>query len=74
MANKSVWDDADPEVKKAAAIIKKIRRGIKRSGKPLKPLELLNPVVIFDLSFYLAKPDQHRKPVKDEDPSERTHG
>ena len=67
---KSVWDDADPQVRKAAAIIEKIRRGIKRSGKPLKPQELLKPV-IFDLSFYLARP-KHPRGVKD--PPEGTDG
>ena len=67
---KSVWDQADGEVQKAAAIIDKIRRGIKRSGKPLKPLALLKPI-IFDLSFYLAR-SEHPKRVKD--PPEGTDG
>ena len=68
---KSVWDDADPEVQKAATVLQKIRRGIKRRGKPLKPLDLLKPV-IFDLSFYLTKRDGHPKRIKD--PSEGSEG
>ena len=71
---KSIWDEADGEVRKAAAMIDKLRRGIKRRGKPLKPLDLLKPV-IFDLSFYLAKRDGHPKRIKDpSDGSERTDG
>ena len=66
---KSVYDDADAGVTKAAAIIDKLRRGIKRRGKPLRPLDLLKPVPIFDLSFYLAK---RPKPIKD--PSEGSEG
>ena len=67
---KSVWDDADGEVRKAAAIIDKIKRGLAAWQKPWKPQDLLKPLT-FDLSFYLARPG-HPKRVKD--PSEGTDG
>ena len=59
---KSVWDDADKEIKKAAAIIDKIKRGVASWQKPWKPQDLLKPLT-FDLSFYLARPE-HPERIK----------
>ena len=54
MAKKSVWDDADKEIKKLTAIIDEIKRGVKVWQKPWKPGVLLKPIS-FDLLFYLRR-------------------
>ena len=71
---KSFWERGEEYAKKVSGeIIEQIKAGVAPWQKPWKPGEHSSPE---DFSKLLrrAKPDQHRKPVKDEDPSERTHG
>ena len=64
MAKKSVWDDADKEIKKLGAIIEQIKRGLEVWQKPWKPGDLLKPINV-DIPFYLGRlkrPERLKKP------------